>query len=61
MKTSDKLYIGALIGIMYIIGVVGGMSNCYVSLASGLVRCAIAVAVTASLTALGAKFERAKH
>lgn len=61
MKICDRLYSAAFIGIMYIIGVVGGMSNFYVSLVSGLVRCAIAIAVTASLTALGVKFERAKH
>lgn len=61
MKTQDKLYIGALTALFYVVGVVGGMSNFDVPVTGGLIRCAAALVIAAVLVSAGLKTERAKH
>ena len=61
MKTQDKLYIGALAALFYVVGVVGGMSSFAVPVTGGLIRCAAALVIAAVLVSAGLKMERAKH
>lgn len=61
MKTHDKLYLGALAALVYVIGVIGGMESSALTLAGGLIRCGLAIAVAAALVSVGLKLERARH
>ena len=61
MKTQDKLYIGALAALFYVVGVVGGMSSFAVPVTGGLIRCAAALVIAAVLVSAGLKMERAKQ
>lgn len=61
MKIYDRLYALAAIGIFYIIGVVGGMSEFNMPIGAGLVRCAVTLYIVYVLVSTGLKFERAKH
>lgn len=60
MKEAEKLYLLALICMMYVIGVLAGIANTYLPLGS-MVKAIGVIAIAIVLVKLGGKFERARH